>query len=143
MVHRRGALGGGKEITMRSKISFNTGCDTVTAPTYYWVGETAQKPADPTRSGYKFLGWYTDSKYTESYDFSAKITDDITLYAKWAKEGDVNADGTVDICDLVKLNMLISNGAAAENEPVCDYNNDGYVDEKDLLLLKKKLLGIS
>lgn len=138
-----GALGGGKEITMRSKVSFNTGCDTVTAPTYYWVGETAQKPADPTRSGYKFLGWYTDSKYTESYDFSAKITDDITLYAKWAKEGDVNADGTVDICDLVKLNMLISNGVTAENEPVCDYNNDGYVDEKDLLLLKKKLLGIS
>jgi len=54
-----------------------------------------------------------------------------------------NADGTVDICDLVKLNMLISNGATAENEPVCDYNNDGYVDEKDILLLKKKLLGIS
>ncbi|MFD2330820.1 InlB B-repeat-containing protein [Cohnella sp. GCM10020058] len=44
---------------------------------------TAAKPADPTRSGYAFGGWYGDSGLTTSFDFAAPITADTTLYAKW------------------------------------------------------------
>ena len=43
------------------------------------------KPADPTREGYTFAGWYTDEACTEAYDFSVAVTADMTLYAKWAK----------------------------------------------------------
>lgn len=43
------------------------------------------KPADPTREGYTFAGWYTDEACTEAYDFSAAVTADMTLYAKWTK----------------------------------------------------------
>ena len=43
------------------------------------------KPADPTREGYTFAGWYTDEACTEAYDFSAAVTADMTLYAKWVK----------------------------------------------------------
>ena len=43
------------------------------------------KPADPTRDGYTFDGWYTDEACTQAYDFSTPVTADLTLYAKWTK----------------------------------------------------------
>ena len=43
-------------------------------------GNTVSKPTDPTRSGYEFLGWYLNGS---KFDFSTKITKNITLVAKW------------------------------------------------------------
>ena len=48
-------------------------------------GSTVTKPADPTREGYAFGGWYTDAACTKAYDFATAVTSDMTLYAKWAK----------------------------------------------------------
>lgn len=45
----------------------------------------ASKPADPSMTGYTFAGWFTDKDCTTAYDFSSKVTGDITLYAKWDK----------------------------------------------------------
>ncbi|RHI25086.1 DUF4430 domain-containing protein [Collinsella sp. AM15-2] len=50
------------------------------------------KPADPTRDGYTFDGWYTDETCTQAYDFSMPVTADLTLYAKWTKNA-VNPGG--------------------------------------------------
>ena len=55
-------------------------------------GSTVAKPADPTREGYTFAGWYTDEACTEAYDFSVAVTADMTLYAKWIKNA-VAPDG--------------------------------------------------
>ena len=46
-------------------------------------GGKATKPADPTKSGVSFGGWYKDSELTEPFDFNTPITADITLYASW------------------------------------------------------------
>jgi uncharacterized repeat protein (TIGR02543 family) len=46
----------------------------------------AVKPADPTRDGYTFTGWYTDEACTEEFDFNTKITGDLTLYAGWEEK---------------------------------------------------------
>lgn len=62
-------------------------------------GEFAQKPsADPTKSGYKFDGWFVGE--TE-YNWDTPVTKDITITAKFTKLFDVrngsavkNADGT-------------------------------------------------
>lgn len=43
----------------------------------------ATTPTAPTATGYTFGGWYTDQTCTNTYDFNANITSDITLYAKW------------------------------------------------------------
>ena len=46
-------------------------------------GGKVAKPEDPTRKGYKFLGWYLDDK---AYDFSTEVKDNMTLKAKWLLE---------------------------------------------------------
>lgn len=46
-------------------------------------GEKVTKPANPTRSGYSFGGWYTKSTGGTRFSFSTPITEDITLYARW------------------------------------------------------------
>ena len=46
-------------------------------------GSTVIPPANPTKEGYAFVGWFSDSALENAYDFSAAVTADITLYAKW------------------------------------------------------------
>lgn len=48
-------------------------------------GKTAIKPADPTREGYDFYGWYADDKFVTPYLFEGRtITGDgVNVYAKW------------------------------------------------------------
>ncbi len=53
------------------------------------------KPANPTKEGYTFSGWYTDAECTEAYDFTAKVTKNMTLYAKWT-EGETETDNPTD-----------------------------------------------
>jgi uncharacterized repeat protein (TIGR02543 family) len=47
-------------------------------------GGTVTRPANPTRSGYGFVRWYSDSALTAEYDFAAPVTGDIILYALWS-----------------------------------------------------------
>ena len=47
------------------------------------AGEPAAKPADPTASGYRFGGWYTEPACVNAYDFSNPVTGELVLYAKW------------------------------------------------------------
>lgn len=46
-------------------------------------GEKAIKPTDPTKTGYKFGGWYTDNEFKNEFDFDTTVTESITLYANW------------------------------------------------------------
>ena len=48
-------------------------------------GQSAQKPSDPARDGYTFVGWYADEALETAFDFSAPVTEDTTVYAKWAE----------------------------------------------------------
>ena len=43
----------------------------------------ATKPANPTKLGYTFLGWYNGDK---KYDFNINVTENLTLKAKWSAD---------------------------------------------------------
>lgn len=61
-------------------VSFDTAGGSKVASQKVEDGAKASRPADPTRSGYSFDGWYKgDSKY----DFSTPVTADVTLTARW------------------------------------------------------------
>ena len=67
------------------KVSFNAGEGSKVDFQTTTANGSVAKPADPTREGYTFAGWYTDEACTEAYDFSVAVTADMTLYAKWIK----------------------------------------------------------
>lgn len=56
-----------------------------TAATHALVdsGKAVAKPADPTREGYAFTGWYTDYICTKAYDFASPVTSTLRLFAGW------------------------------------------------------------
>lgn len=64
-------------------VTFNTDGGSKIDPITVEEGKTAVKPADPTKNGYIFKGWYLGKN---SYDFTEKVTKDITLTASWEKE---------------------------------------------------------
>lgn len=49
------------------------------------AGKKAEEPETPVMEGYIFDGWYSDSALTEEFDFTAEITENIILYAKWTE----------------------------------------------------------
>lgn len=67
------------------KVSFSTGEGSKVDFQTTAANGFITKPADPTREGYTFAGWYTDEACTEEYKFDAAVTADMTLYAKWIK----------------------------------------------------------
>jgi uncharacterized repeat protein (TIGR02543 family) len=40
--------------------------------------------ANPIRTGYTFVGWYTDPELTEPFNFGSMPANDLTVYAKWS-----------------------------------------------------------
>lgn len=75
------------------KVSFNAGEGSKVDFQTTTANGSVAKPADPTREGYTFAGWYTDEACTEAYDFSVAVTADMTLYAKWVKNAAGNNGG--------------------------------------------------
>ncbi|MDD2493230.1 MAG: InlB B-repeat-containing protein, partial [Bacilli bacterium] len=41
------------------------------------------EPTNPTKKGYDFVGWYSDSSFTTPYTFTIMPAENITVYAKW------------------------------------------------------------
>ena len=64
-------------------VTFETFGGTDIAPQSVEFGKTATKPTDPTKDGYIFAGWYTDSGLTAIFSFGEAVAKSITLFAKW------------------------------------------------------------
>ncbi len=62
-------------------------------------GKSILEPTNPLKEGNTFLGWYTNSTFNDSFDFTKPIVGDIKLHAKWGINQYtiefVDLDGTV------------------------------------------------
>ncbi len=87
-VSKRVTGGGGGGTTNKPAeytVTFNTnGGNDIEAVTVE-SGKTVSLPT-PSKDGYKFEGWYTDSSLKNAFDAATKITKNITLYANWTEE---------------------------------------------------------
>ena len=114
-------------------VSFKTndGTDTTFETKTVIENENVVLPeTNPTRNGYKFTGWYTNSEATEKFDETTKITGDLVLYAGWEETNYVSdvltsenftaASTTYKEFDNVKLNNAVYAGFSAKNT---SYNN--------------------
>ena len=68
-------------------ISFNSNGGTFVSSITQNFGTSVSQPSNPTRTGYTFNGWYSDSGLTNPYTFSTMPAYDFTLYAKWTING--------------------------------------------------------
>ena len=62
-------------------VIFNTAGGSAVATQVVIIGALAVYPITPKKENYTFAYWCTDKALTEKYDFSAPVTDNITLYA--------------------------------------------------------------
>lgn len=80
--------GGSSTVTSSYSVTFNTNGGSTIAKETVEANSVLEKPTAPTKEGYDFAGWYTDKELTTAYDFTAKVTKNLTLYAAWAEKGD-------------------------------------------------------
>lgn len=85
----------------------NKGKNNTANPKTY-TSEDEIKFKKPTRSGYHFVGWYTDSKYKNEINVIEKGSEGaLTLYAKWTKEISPSAKAaTLDYVKGTKANTI-------------------------------------
>ncbi|MCL2382235.1 MAG: InlB B-repeat-containing protein [Treponema sp.] len=67
-------------------VTFNTGGGTPVPSQQVLHGQTATRPADPTREGYYFHGWYADEGFNTPFSFDTPITAPRTLFAQWGSD---------------------------------------------------------
>ena len=68
----------------KKTVKFETNCKMKIQDQKVKKGGYVERPAEPTRNGRVFGGWYYDAEYTERWDFeNDKVEDNMTLYAKW------------------------------------------------------------
>ena len=66
-------------------VYFNTcgGTMTGSVKVLHKLNTPIAKPSDPTKAGYTFTGWYTDSALTQAWNFDDWVTGELELYAGW------------------------------------------------------------
>ena len=71
---------------LKVTVTFDSNQGTAVDSQLVAVGGKVAKPADPSKKGYTFSGWFTDKDCTNAYDFDADVDGtqpEFTLYAGW------------------------------------------------------------
>lgn len=87
-----------KWATEVSTVTFETNGGSTIEPVEVASGAALTKPTDPTKEGFTFENWYSDTALTTVYDFSIPVTANLTLYAKWTAAGS-ERDALRDLLD--------------------------------------------
>lgn len=71
-------------VTTACTVSFESGGGSEVPSQTVQYGEKIKEPAEPTRKGFTFNGWYSDLEKTDLWDFNADtVQGNMTLYAGW------------------------------------------------------------
>jgi uncharacterized repeat protein (TIGR02543 family) len=86
IIQKDGIASSAREIFDAYTISFDANGGSAETDQVVLDGMTATEPTPvPTKDGYVFEDWYADSGLTTAYDFTAAVTENISLYAKWTE----------------------------------------------------------
>ena len=128
-------------------------CDEVRRKVYY--GAACGTLPQAQRERYLLNGWFTEReggrRITAETVFTG--TDDLTLYAHWAKDpdtwlpGDMNNDDEVTLLDVIMLQRYLVGGWYNQNSSIKidpkrgDVNADDKLDLRDVMLMRRYLAG--
>ena len=118
-------------------VTFNTNGGSTVNPQTIAAGEHVTKPADPTKDGFTFDGWYKDAGLTKPFDFvNETINADTTIYAKWTQNApttytvtfNANGHGTAPASITVNKGAVATKPAAPTD---ADYDFGGWYTEAE------------
>lgn len=96
-------------------------------------GGTAVQPETPVRDGYDFVAWYANPDFTHPYDFENEVTEAMTVYAMWKKQGVEHVTVTFDYdyygVKLSRYSYPVEKGTAVL-KPIADPIRTGYTFTK-------------
>ena len=85
--HWRSSSAGGGEFSGYT-VTFDSQRGSDVAPASSRMNALVEKPGNPTRSGYNFLGWFTEASGGVLWDFDNDVVPgNMTLYAQWRSRG--------------------------------------------------------
>lgn len=95
---------------------------------YVKEGDAARRLYDnsldnPARAKFAFAGWYADANGSAAYDFTAPVTSDTVIYAKWMRTDTASADYRFE-AENVSLEGMEGPGASGTNAGVNMIVND-------------------
>ena len=76
-------------------------------------GEKATEPSNPSKGIYVFDGWYTDTEFTNKYNFDLVVENSFTLYAKWF----------LDVEDVIQ-NIGTTSSSNASDYTICEFTSE-------------------
>ncbi|OME91200.1 InlB B-repeat-containing protein [Paenibacillus sp. FSL K6-1122] len=102
-------------------------------------GVKAMAPAPPTKDGYVFSGWYSDSELMNAYNFTTMVvTGDLTLYAKWTVYVPITYTVTFESNGgSLVTEQTVNEGAVATapGAPMLEgYTFDGWYSDSELMI---------
>ena len=109
--------------TKKYQVTFDTDGGSNVSSVSVNENEKLQKPADPVKAGYNFIEWQLNGT---KYDFNREVTSDMTLVAKWERNGD---EITYTVVFNTDGGSTIANVVVKENEKVSkpkDPTKEGY-----------------
>lgn len=149
-----GTSGYGGEDRIGINYVLSGGTNSKANPVWYRKSCGVASFAAPSRKGYTFEGWYSDSKFTQKINSIGKnVGGEVTLYAKWKKIPVENPFETVDVTkDIskkkisIKVNSLVggnTGGAQIAYALNGNYGKNVTLDsKKGTITIKAKYAGI-
>ncbi len=104
------------------QVIFNSNGGSIVEPIKTGLKEKVNKPDDPTRDDYKFMGWYLGENL---FDFDQKVDSNITLTAHWQKEEKITYKLSFDTLGGNKIEPIIVNESETLKDIPKAYK-DGY-----------------
>ena len=75
------------ELRKRFKVTFDSQGGSIVPDQYIEKDGKVTKPTNPTKAGFDFGGWYTNTSYSTQWNFDTNtVTGNMTLYAKWTEK---------------------------------------------------------
>lgn len=123
-----------------SAVPAESGLNTViTNSTDGWqqMNYTFTLPQDATLTGVKVQ---LDNAF---YSSDAEILYDSIAFYRVCEPGDVNADGSLDILDMIRFKKVRAGIAEYTSPNAADINGNGYINTIDAAMIKRLLLGLT
>lgn len=115
------------DLRVNVTFEFNDGVSEATVVAYE-KGQTAIRPEDPEREGYRFGGWLAGG---EPYDFVAELTESLTLTAVWHKICALTYEGLEGGTHVNPATYVETVGLTLADAERVGYRFDGWFDNAD------------